>query len=115
VLFLDDFGDTERRQGYHRSTREAVAAAFDRLRETGQVIVADVHTHPEAWVGLSGLDMAHPIEFRVGLLAIVIPHFALGGPTVGSIGVHRYLGQGEWRSLRPQEVMRISSKRGAKR
>src|SRR4051812_20041678 len=69
VYFFDDFGEIESYEAYHRAPAETVAAIFRSLRENGHVIVADVHTHPGEWVGLSGTDKAHPIEYRPGLIA----------------------------------------------
>jgi hypothetical protein len=64
------------------------------------VIIADIHTHPTDWVDLSDTDAAHPIEYRPGLLALVLPFFARRKPGLRGVGVHEYLGNGQWRRLR---------------
>jgi len=96
VIFLDDLPGTVGRPLQHRTSREAVAALLARARDLGMMIVADIHTHPSDWVDLSVVDRAHQIEYRVGLLALVLPHFATTPPTLHEVGVHEYAGDGEW-------------------
>jgi len=99
VVYLDDLPDVTAGMKHHRASREATRALFQDLRKHGEQIVADVHTHPRAWVGLSTVDEEHPIEFRPGLPAIVIPNLARGSPRVEAIGLHEYLGHGRWQRL----------------
>lgn len=103
VYFLDDLG-TSRGRLYHRTPREATVALFHALRQKGHVIIADMHTHPGPWVGLSPTDEEHPIEYRRGLLALVLPFFARGEPNLRGVGAHEYLGDGRWRRLRAAET-----------
>ncbi len=103
VVFLDDLPGTVGRRLQHRTSREAVAALLSRARELGMVIVGDIHTHPSDWVDLSEVDRAHPIEYRLGLLAIVLPSFAGGPPTLEAVGVHEYAGDGEWQTFHGSE------------
>lgn len=105
IIFLDDLPGTIGRRLQHRTSREAVAALFARTRELGLVIVADIHTHPADWVDLSLVDQAHPIEYRIGLLAMVLPDFADGAPELTRTGVHEYLGDGRWKTLRGADVL----------
>ena len=105
VIFLDDLPGTVGRRLQHRTSREAVRILIDRARELGLTIVGDVHTHPGLWVDLSEVDRAHPIEYRIGLLALVLPAFAAGPPRLQGIGVHEYLGSGEWRTFESDEVV----------
>jgi len=104
VHFLDDFGPVNAGPLHHRASREGVEHLFDELRRRGEVVVADVHTHPADWVDLSPTDEAHPIEFRVGLLAVVVPWFASRTPTLEHVGVHEYMATSTWRRLSPSEV-----------
>jgi len=99
IIFLDDLPGTIGRRLQHRTSREAVAALLRLTRELGLVIVADIHTHPADWVDLSVVDQAHPIEYRIGLLALVLPDFASGPPELARAGVHEYLGDGRWNTL----------------
>jgi len=80
----------------HRMSTQGVAELLAELRKDGLRIVADVHTHPSSWVGLSEVDKAHPIEFRRGLICIVLPDYATTPPSLESIGLHIYLGEGRW-------------------
>lgn len=111
VIFLDDLPGVESFALQHRTTRKATAVLFEQLREKRLSIVADVHTHPEEWVDLSWVDKAHPIEYRPGLTALVLPGYATGAPSLKETGVHVYLGDGEWRHLkgfRAQMKVRIT-------
>lgn len=99
VYFLDDYAGGEQHRAYHRVPVEALARFFADLRRDRRVILADLHTHPGSWVGLSPLDKENPIEFRKGLPAIVLPCFAQGKPSFGNCGVHLYEGEGRWRRL----------------
>jgi hypothetical protein len=104
VHFLDDFGPVSAGALYHRASRECVARLFAEMRERGESLIADVHVHPEDWVDLSPTDEAHPIEYRVGLLAVVLPHFAVRSPSLLGVGVHEYVATSEWRRLPQAEV-----------
>lgn len=99
VYFLDDYAGGERCAGYHRVPVSALTEFFATLHEQRQVIIADIHTHPGDWVGLSALDEENPIEYRVGLPAIVVPRFGLPRPSLSLCGVHIYKGNGRWQTL----------------
>jgi hypothetical protein len=100
VYFLDDYAGGVQRSGYHRVAVQALTQLFLTLQDRKQVIIADIHTHPTHWVGLSPLDEENPIEFRVGLPAIVLPRFAQPQPALSIAGVHIYKGEGKWRTLK---------------
>lgn len=117
VIFLDDLPGTVGRQRQHRTSRAAVSALLQRARDLGLVIVGDVHTHPSDWVGLSEIDQAHPIEYRVGLVALVLPDFAMGAHDIRMVGVHEYAGEGRWRTFEGDEVMQrlcVAAEMGAR-
>lgn len=99
VYYLDDFDGGMQYRGYHYVSTEALAQFFTQLQSERRVIVGDIHTHPTRWVGLSLIDKEHPIEFRRGLHAIVLPSFALPAPSLTLAGVHVYEGDGEWHTL----------------
>jgi proteasome lid subunit RPN8/RPN11 len=102
VIFLDDLPGTAGRRLQHRTSREAVVMLLSRARDLGMVIVCDIHTHPSDWVDLSLVDQEHPIEYRVGLLALVLPNFAGGKPDIEGVGVHEYAGDGRWHTFPPE-------------
>jgi hypothetical protein len=106
IIFLDDLPGTVGRRLQHRTSREAVAALLARARERGFVIVADIHTHPSDWVELSLVDQEHPIEYRVGLPAMVLPSFGTGAPDLARTGVHVYAGNGRWETLCGEDAVR---------
>lgn len=104
VIFLDDLPGTMGHALQHRTSREAVAALLTRARELQLEIVADIHTHPSDWVDLSIVDQEHPIEYRIGLLALVFPNFAAGPTQLSRTGVHEYLGESRWKTLTGRAV-----------
>jgi hypothetical protein len=106
VHFIDDLPGVRRHRLFHRTSREATTLLFRELRALGQAILADIHCHPGAWVGLSETDAAHPIEYRVGLVALVFPGFATGFPLLSRAGVHVYLGEGAWEELSARKANR---------
>lgn len=106
VIFLDDLPGVVGRPYQHRTSRSAVSLMLATVRRMGLRIVGDLHTHPSSWVDMSIVDRAHPIEFRVGLIAIVIPHFAALPVDIASVGVHEYAGDGEWTTLEASDVAR---------
>lgn len=99
VMFLDGIVGVEAFPLFHRISREATAEIFAAIRAKGLQLIADVHTHPEHWVGLSETDREHPFEYRVGFVSIVLPHFATSEPAIRSIGMHRYEGNLQWYEL----------------
>lgn len=103
VVFLDDLGEVCSGALHHRTPTATTRALFELLRSRGLEILADVHTHPSDWVELSQVDQEHPIEYRVGLLALVIPGFAVGEPSLDACGLHEYLGDLRWRQLKQAE------------
>lgn len=106
VAFIDDLDGVTGAPYSHVAQPEAVGRVLADLRRRGLVIAADVHTHPSSWVGLSAIDQANPIEFRIGLLALVLPAFAAGEPLVSRVGAHEYLGSKRWRQLAAGEAAR---------
>ena len=105
VAFLDDLCGVRASRLQHRTTRPALEHLFTRLRTGGWQVVADVHTHPGNWVDLSPVDRRHPIEHRIGLVAMVLPQYAAGCPSRDHIGVHDYEGSYQWRRWTHAEVL----------
>lgn len=110
VVFLDDFPGVKSFALQHQTSRTATDALFEGLRVKRLSIIADVHTHPEDWVDLSWVDKAHPIEYRPGLSALVLPYYATSIPAIATTGIHIYLGDGRWKRLhgrRAQQKVQI--------
>lgn len=106
VIFLDDIAGVVGRGMHHRVPTSAIDKLFFTLREKGLSIIADLHTHPRDWVGLSWIDMEHPLEYRIGFLMIVLPYYASIDVQLEDIGVHEYQGDGRWRELHIEEIRR---------
>ncbi|MCY4107699.1 MAG: hypothetical protein OXG11_01565 [Chloroflexi bacterium] len=62
------------------------------------VVVADVHTHPGAFVHQSTIDAENPMVARVGHIALIVPHLATRSVSPRQLGVHQYLGDEGWTS-----------------
>lgn len=108
VVYLDDLPGTVGYRLQHRTSRVAVSMMLELARDKKMSIVADLHTHPSDWVDLSEVDRANPIEYRIGLLALVLPSCALGLADIGRTGVHEYTGSGNWKTFGPDEhAMRV--------
>lgn len=78
---------------------EGYAAFWQHCREKNLQLLADVHTHPGAWVDQSPTDQQNPMVPVVGHTALIVPNF---GRTpwwsLKGVGVYEYLGEFKWRS-----------------
>jgi hypothetical protein len=68
------------------------------LYETGQRLIAQVHSHPQAAYH-SEMDDQYAIATTVGSLSIVIPDFAAGDFDLHGASVHRLHEDGHWVEL----------------
>lgn len=75
---------------------------WDRCRHSGQIVVADVHTHPFG-SRQSMSDRAHPMIAAAGHIALIIPEFAMHFPPLEEIGMYRYLGSRRWQTVAIEE------------
>lgn len=82
-------------------------AAVTRALETAQCpLIAQVHTHPEAWVGHSGVDDRYPFARDDGFLSVVWPHYAQGRmPGLSAWGIHEIVA-GRFHQLSPADIKR---------
>jgi proteasome lid subunit RPN8/RPN11 len=78
-------------------TGNHMALAWQRCQQTGLQVVADIHTHPGLPIQ-SRSDREHPIVSIPGHVALIAPDFALRMPSPADLGVHRFLGEGQWES-----------------
>jgi len=67
---------------------------WQRCRDKGLEVVADVHTHP-AGFGQSSIDRANPMIPERGHLALIVPNFADRTYKPGEIGIYEFLGKRE--------------------
>jgi hypothetical protein len=105
VIFLNDFPGVRSARLYHVTPPGVTAQVFEILRNRGESIAADIHAHPADWVEQSRTDMEHPIEYRPGLMALILPYFAVGMADLTTIGAHEYLGNLQWRMLPTDECL----------
>lgn len=91
-------------RGNYRVPADARAHMARALGEQGLVIHAQVHTHPETWVGHSPYDDAHAYSTAEGSLSIVWPQYGRShAHDLAGTGLHLRR-QGRWVELRsPQE------------
>jgi len=104
VLFPQDYGPVRAGALHHVSSRRAMNLLFEDLRRRGKQITADIHTHPPGYPELSEVDRAHPVEFRPGLLVMVVPDFARGAPLLSAVSAYLYVAGGRWRRLGRNET-----------
>ena len=75
-------------------------------------VIADIHTHPCAWVAQSPTDRANPMIAREGHLALIVPHYGTRPVQAREVGVHEYRGDRGWASRfgsKAERVLRIGS------
>lgn len=97
VVYFDDL-DPECLVGGIHLHRDAYPRLWDRCAREGLLVVADVHTHPGAWVGQSGTDRENPMVAIPGHIGVIVPNYALGDPSPAQLGFHTYAGDEGWRS-----------------
>ena len=97
-MFYDDLDPRCADSGGIYLDFRAFGTAWDRCRETGLQVIADVHTHP----GLafqSGIDARNPAVSIPGHVALIVPDFARDGERLETLGVYEYLGEHRWRHI----------------
>lgn len=83
---------------------EAYGRLWDLCAEQDVQVVGDAHTHPSRVVDQSALDQAHPMISMSGHVALIFPSFARGEIALRDIGLHDYLGNGNWHAVQGEEV-----------
>ena len=89
-------------EGFYLVEGDAIEEMSDHTRGSGWINLAQVHTHPSAWVGHSTYDDEHTNSRNA--LSIVMPHY--GKPATDwfkVIGVHEFLDK-RWRHLTLQRA-----------
>lgn len=88
---------TSRAHNYVALTGQDVGRAWEHCYRAGVQVVADVHTHPFG-PGQSISDRGQPIVSITGHVALIVPYFAMRQPCPVDLGVHLFLGDGQWES-----------------
>jgi hypothetical protein len=105
VFFLDDYSGTKKAARAYRVPRDVTKDLFETMHAHKLKIIADLHTHPDEWVGLSIIDKEHPLEYRVGFISIIFPSYGKPCDVLTEIGFHEYEGSGNWRQWSSKEVL----------
>lgn len=81
---------------------DGYSALWRLCRERGLEVVADIHTHPGAGVGQSGVDARNPMLALPGHVALIAPHYGRNSRlSLSGIGIHVFQGRGRWISHWP--------------
>lgn len=81
---------------------EALFEINKKAHERGEIIAAQVHTHPSSAFH-SGTDDHYPLVTLVGGLSLVIPDFAVNAPSdVGRWAWYRLIKYGHWAAVGPE-------------
>lgn len=89
----------EQSAGNYRMRPGSLRRMSRHLSRDGLTVLAQVHTHPSAWVGHSRYDDAHAYSQRDGALSLVWPHYGvLLSHDLRGVGVHERRG-GRWVQL----------------
>jgi proteasome lid subunit RPN8/RPN11 len=94
-LFYDDVDPTCFRNGIVEFDGRKFGIVWQRCRDLGLTVAADVHVHPGGY-GQSASDQHNPMIAECGHLALILPHFAGRRPEPGRIGMYEYLGGRRW-------------------
>lgn len=80
-------------------------ALYKELAKREQKLVAMIHTHPEDWVDLSGIDKANQLCSRIGFWSLVLPYYGERGWAIESTGVHIRVDSG-WHWFSKEESLK---------
>lgn len=75
---------------------------WERCKQSGLSVVADVHTHPGS-SEQSQSDRAHPMISRAGHIALIVPKFAAAPLSRDQVGLYRYEGSKRWTPVPSQD------------
>lgn len=97
-VLYDDLDPHSLDTGIIRFDGKYFGKLWSMCRERNLTVVADVHVHPGG-SGQSPSDRAYPMVSQAGHLALILPDFARAPILREDIGIYRYLGGGNWRSV----------------
>jgi hypothetical protein len=105
VLLFHDLCDDKGRSLSLELSEEAKFALYRELAKRGQKLVGMIHTHPEDWVDLSGIDKANQLCSRIGFWSLVLPYYGERGWEIESTGVHIRVDSG-WHWFSKEESLK---------
>ncbi len=94
-MYFDDI-DTAALNGAVHLDHAAFIRLWDLCDRHNVRVLGDVHTHPGANVGQSGIDEDNPLVARPGHVALIVPHFGTHPVKAREVGVYEYLGDDGW-------------------
>lgn len=100
IVFYDEIDPAAFDTGIIEIDGGCMADLWRICRERGEVVLADVHTHPGG-AGQSESDRLHPIIAEPGHMAMILPRFAADPIKFKDIGFYRYRGGFNWTKLKP--------------
>lgn len=117
AIFADDYPGFSSSSGHASVTLDAALRIGEEVHRRGEVLLAQIHTHPrEAFH--SPVDDAHPISHRRGFFSLVVPRFGAGVRSIAQCRAYEHRGRGSWRALRPRTAaarFRIVGEAGARK
>jgi len=75
---------------------------WERCKQHGLSVVADVHVHPGS-SAQSDSDRTNPMISRAGHIALIVPYFAAQSVKLSDIGVYLYEGAKRWHTVPPAD------------
>lgn len=98
IAYYDDLDVDALRTGIVVFDGRGYGPLWTLCRETGRVVVADVHTHGGV-ARQSSLDRDNPMIATTGHVAIIVPSFAQGRVGPADLGLYEYEGAHRWRDF----------------
>lgn len=105
VVYLDEL-DPGCLQGSICFDGRAYSRLWEICERTRRAVIADVHTHPGAWVGQSPTDQQNPMIALSGHLALILPDLAMHPISPKDVGLHEYRGAEGWHAWTGTEAAR---------
>ena len=75
AVYLDDL-DPDCLTGGISFNGLAYSKLWDLCDARAKVVIGDIHTHPNNWVGQSAIDATNPMIAREGHVALIVPQYA---------------------------------------
>jgi proteasome lid subunit RPN8/RPN11 len=103
VIFFHDLCDDKGRSLSLELSEEAKFTLYSNLAKTGQKLIGMIHTHPEDWVDLSGIDKNNQLCSRIGFWSLVLPYYAKQSWEIKTTGIHIRADRG-WHQLSEEDA-----------
>jgi len=102
-ICYDDLDETALDSGIIMFHANGFVRLWNICSDMGFKVIADVHTHPDAWTGQSYADKSHPMVAQTGHISLIVPDYAQGNDnSLKGVGVYEYLGSHKWKTYSPK-------------